>query len=221
MSQYIDHTPLQLPGHGFLIASRQNQAADGKHPWCLIGCLREATSFATDALQFHGLRAVRERRRSGAPGELPGRRLQHEHSMAVLRDSRIQLEARASVSAGFFGTYVADHPGATTAADAKLATDALALPEAKPPAIYSTGEEIPHAATLFSSAPLLKALDLSPEELRDLFGSQWRHSEVDEHGTPAGAFFSWHGQSCRVAREGAPGAAAPRPFVAHGPEHNS
>jgi cellobiose phosphorylase len=195
VSQYIDHTPLQLPGHGFLIASRQNQAADGKHPWCLIGCLREATSFATDALQFHGLASRAGEAPIGVTGELPGRRLQHEHSMAVLRDSRIQLEARARVCAGFFGTYVADHPGATTAADAQLATDTLALPEAKPPAIYSTGEETPHAATLFSSAPLLKALDLSPEELRDLFGSQWRHSEVDEHGTRVSFF---HGTDSHV-----------------------
>jgi cellobiose phosphorylase len=195
VSQYIDHTPLQLPGHGFLLASRQNQAADGKHPWCLIGSLREATSFATDALQFHGLASRAGEAPIGVTGELPGRRLQHEHSMAVLRDSRIQLEARASVCAGFFGSYVADHPGATSAADAQLATNTLALPEAKPPAIYSTGEETPHAATLFSSAPLLKALDLSPEELRDLFGSQWRHNEVDEHGTRVSFF---HGADSHV-----------------------
>ena len=195
VSQYIDHTPLQLPGHGFLLASRQNQAADGKHPWCLIGSLREATSFATDALQFHGLASRAGEAPIGVTGELPGRRLQHEHSMAVLRDSPIQLEARASVCAGFFGTYVADHPGATSAADAQLATATLALPEAKAPAIYSTGEETPHAATLFSSAPPLKALDLSPEELRDLFGSQWRHSEVDEHGTRVSFF---HGTDSHV-----------------------
>jgi len=195
VSQYIDHTPLQLPGHGFLIASRQNQAVDGKHPWCLIGSLREATSFATDALQFHGLASRAGEAPVGVTGELPGRRLQHEHSMAVLRDSRIQLEARASAAAGFFGTYVADHPGATSAADAQVATATLALPEAKPPAIYSTGEEAPHAATLFSSAPLLKALELSPEELRDVFGSQWRHVEVDEHGTRVSFF---HGKDSHV-----------------------
>jgi cellobiose phosphorylase len=195
VSQYIDHTPLQLPGHGFLIASRQNQAADGKHPWCLIGSLREAASFATDALQFHGLASRAGDAPIGIAGDLPGRRLQHEHSMAVIRDSRIQLEARASVAAGFFGAYVADHPGATSPGDVQLATRTLGLPEAEPPAIYSTGEETPHAATLFSSAPLLKALELSPEELRDLFGSQWRHVEVDENGTRVSFF---HGKESHV-----------------------
>jgi 1,2-beta-oligoglucan phosphorylase len=195
VSQYIDHTPLQLPGHGFLIASRQNQAADGKHPWCLIGSLREAASFATDALQFHGLASRSGEAPVGITGELPGRRLQHEHSMAVIRDSRIQLGARASVAAGFFGAYVADHPGATSAADVQLAIRTLGLPEAKPPAISSTGVETPHAATLFSSAPLLQTLELSPEELRDLFGSQWRHVEVDEHGTRVSFF---HGKENHV-----------------------
>lgn len=195
VSQYIDHTPLQCPEHGVLIASRQNQALDGKYPWSLIGCLREATSFATDALQFHGLASRAGETPIGIAGELPGRRLQHEHSMVVLRDAPIKLEARATATSGFFGVYVANHPGATSAADVAVATQALALPEAKAPTLYSTGDEMPHAATLFSSAPLLKSEDLSPEELRDLFGSQWRHIEVDELGTRVSFF---HGRDSHV-----------------------
>ena len=195
VSQYIDHTPLQLPGHGTAIASRQNQATDGKHPWSLIGSLGEATSYATDALQFHGLATRAGETPAGISGDLPGRRLQHEHSMVVLRDAPITLAARASIETGFFGAYVADHPAATAASDVQVATQALALPEAKPPKLYSTADESPHAATLFSSAPLFAALDLTPEELRDLFGSQWRHVEVDEHGTRVSFF---HGRDCHV-----------------------
>ncbi|MFX5476645.1 hypothetical protein ABTD55_22255, partial [Acinetobacter baumannii] len=51
VSQYIDHSPLHLPDRGCMIASRQNQAMDGRHPWCLIGSVRRGESFATDALQ--------------------------------------------------------------------------------------------------------------------------------------------------------------------------
>jgi cellobiose phosphorylase len=195
VSQYIDHTPLQVPDHGVAIASRQNQAADGKHPWSLIGSLRQANSYATDALQFHGLASRAGETPIGISADLPGRRLQHEHSMVVLRDAPIELDPRASATAGFFGVYVADHPGATSAADSQLASQALALPEATPPTLYATGDETPHATTLFSSAPLLKAEDLSPEELRDLFGSQWRHVEVDEHGTRVSFF---HGRDSHV-----------------------
>jgi 1,2-beta-oligoglucan phosphorylase len=182
VSQYVDHTPLRLPGRGFLVASRQNQAADGKYPWSLIGSLREGTSFATDALQFHGLDSRAGRPPAGITGDLPSRRLQHEHSLVVIRDSRIQLEPRSSAAAGFFGAFVADHPEATSNADAQLATRILELPEARPPATFSTEGPPSRSGTLFSSAPLLQATDLSTPTLRELFGSQWRHEEVDEHG---------------------------------------
>ena len=199
VSQYIDHTPLQLPEHGVVIASRQNQAADGRHPWCLIGSLREATAFATDALQFHGLATRAGEAPIGITGDLPAKRLQHEHSMVVIRDSRIQLAARASAAAGFFGCYVADHADATSAADVQHATRILELPEATPPNIYSTEDESPHAATLFSSAPLLDPLDLSLEALKALFGSQWRHEEIDERGERLSFF---HGKDSHVVLRG-------------------
>src|SRR5262249_52999236 len=83
----------------------------------------------------------------------------------------------------------------TSDADTEVATRTLALPEAQTPALHPSGAKEPAAATLFSSAPLLKSLDLSPEELRDLFGSQWRHVEVDEHGTRVSFF---HGTDSHV-----------------------
>jgi cellobiose phosphorylase len=199
VSQYIDHTPLQLPGHGVVIASRQNQAADGRHPWCLIGSLREATAFATDALQFHGLATRAGETPVGIVGDLPARRLQHEHSLVVIRDSRVQLGVRASAAAGFFGCYLADHADATSTTDVQRATRTLALPEAKPPGIYGTEEASPHAATLFSSAALLESLDLSLESLRTLFGSQWRHEEIDERGERLSFF---HGTDSHVVLRG-------------------
>jgi len=195
VSQYIDHTPLQLPGRGILIASRQNQAADGKHPWCLIGSLREGTSFATDALQFHGLATRAGDPPVGLIGDLPGKRLQHEHSMVVIRDSLIQLGPRASAAAGFFGQFVADHADATSSQDVQRAIRTLELPEATAPTIYSTDEETPHAETLFSSAPLLASVDLNLPALHTLFGSEWRHIERDNHGVPLSFF---HGTDSHV-----------------------
>ncbi len=55
VSQYLDHSALTHPEHGVVIASRQNQPADGRNPWSLIGSLRSGASFATDALQLHAL----------------------------------------------------------------------------------------------------------------------------------------------------------------------
>jgi len=201
VSQYIDHTPLQLPGHGVVITSRQNQAVDGRHPWCLIGSLREATAFATDALQFHGLATRTGETPVGIAGDLPSRRLQHEHSMVVVRDSRIQLEARAGATAGFFGCYLADHADATSAADLQRATRTLELPEAAPPNIYSTADETPRAATLFSAAPLLDSLDLSLEALRVCLDRSGAMRKLDERGGRL-AFFHRERQSCGIARQG-------------------
>ena len=85
VSQYVDHSPLSHPERGLVLASRQNQTVEGRNPWCVIGSLGRGVSFATDALQVHGLSS-----RAGKPPEaltrgLPGKRLQHEHSLAAIR----------------------------------------------------------------------------------------------------------------------------------------
>jgi len=108
VSQYVDHTPLSHAERGTLIASRQNQAVDGRYPWSLIGSLRNGVSFATDAMQLHGFASRNGDAPVGITADLPGRRLQHEHSMAVLRDARLQLAANGSATAGFFGSVVLD-----------------------------------------------------------------------------------------------------------------
>jgi 1,2-beta-oligoglucan phosphorylase len=197
VSQYIDHTPLADPERGILLASRQNQAADGRNPWCLIGSLRRGASFATDALDFHGLASRAGAPPSGMLGELPGRRLQHEHSMAVLRDAPLRLAPGERLDAGFFGGFVADHPQATSAADLSRVAALLAQPEAVPPPaaaeppLRSAGE----ARTLFSSAAPLPADDLDVAALGRLFAAPWRHQERDEGGAPLSFF---HGAAQHV-----------------------
>ena len=190
VSQYIDHTPLSDPQRGFLIASRQNQGADGRNPWCLIGSLRRAVSYATDALDFHGLASRAGDPPAGILTELSGRRLQHEHSMAVLRDAPLRLAPGESQHAGFFGIFVADHPGATSEADLSRVSAVLALPAAAAPAPVApdlTPGGTNHR-TLFSAAALLQAADPDVDALRRLFPPPWRHEETDERGNRL-AFF--------------------------------
>ncbi len=186
VSQYLDHTPLLHPTRGTVVATRQNLAADGRHPWCLIGSLRRGSSFATDALQFHGLASRAGDKPRGLAGDLPGRRLQHEHALVTIRDIPLELEPQGTAVAGFFGSYVADHPGATSQSDLEPLAGVLELPEAAPVSVprarpNATGAP-PESATLFSTAPLLAARDLSADTLRTLFASQWRHEERDDDG---------------------------------------
>jgi 1,2-beta-oligoglucan phosphorylase len=192
VSQYLDHTALTDPTRGVVIASRQNAAVDGRYPWSLIGSLRRGDSYATDALQFYRLAA-----RAGDPPvallrDLPGSRLQHEHSMAIVRDATIRLPPRGQIDAGFFGCVLADHPQATSASDLQRVAVTLALPEAAPlPKTVSVDVSAPAAsksASLFSGAALLNGGELERATLQDFFGTQWRHRELTARGDLASFF---------------------------------
>ncbi len=194
VGQYIDHTPLPDAVHGIVLASRQNQAVDGRYPWCLIGSLRETVSYATDAAQFHGLATRAGAAPVGLTADLPGRRLQQEHSMVVLRDASLRLDPGGSATAGFFGSYLADHPEATATSDLERVSAVLALPEATPVAAWQIAAPVPpvvtvNPTTLFSSAPLLDTLDLDTPTLKKLFASPWRHEELDGRGKLLSFFY--------------------------------
>jgi cellobiose phosphorylase len=197
VSQYLDHTPLQHPKQGLMVATRQNQAADGRFPWSLIGSLREGKSYATDAKQFNGYASRTGDAPPGLTGDLPSRRLQHEHAMVVIRDAPFTLNSNSRAQAGFFGLYVPDHRDATSDSDVQRAAEVLSLPEAAPPGFTTpaAGTRTADNATLFSAAPLLKTSNLDAQELRRFFAPPWRHVETDEHG---GTLSFFHGADRHV-----------------------
>jgi cellobiose phosphorylase len=183
VSQYVDHTPLSHAERGLVLASRQNQAMGGRYPWCVIGSLGQGVSFATDALQVHGLATRAGRAPEGLAAGLPGVRRQHEHAMAAIQDAPLRLEPGARAERGFFGWFEADHAGATSAADVVFVDRALALPEAVAvPAGAVDDGQVP-AASLFASAPLLEALELTETEIVDVFGTNLREVEREEGRT--------------------------------------
>jgi cellobiose phosphorylase len=189
VSQYLDYTPLDHPERGAVLAVRQNLPVAGRHPWLALGSLGRAASFATDALQLHGLAS-----RAGAgpaalsAGMLPGRRLQHEHSMAVLQEAELSLAPGAAAERGFFAWLEPDHPAASSQHDLVCVERALALPEAAPPAAAAAGSGATPAATLFSHAPRLACRDLDEAELPALFGGGLR--EVEREAGRVLSFFS-------------------------------
>ena len=183
VSQYVDHTPLTHPERGVVLAARQNLSIGGRHPWLAVGSLARAASFATDALQLHGLATRAGGEPAGlAAGRLPGARLQHEHAMAVLEDAPVRLAPGARASLGFFAWLEPDHPAATSNADLAVVARALALPEAAPPASRPRAPAAPRAASLFSDAPLLVTRELGAGELDARFGAGRRAQERDAEG---------------------------------------
>src|SRR5262249_21855674 len=162
-----------------------------------IGSLRKGPASATDALQFYGFVGRSGGRLPAGDAELPSRRLQHEHSMVVVRDAPMRLAAHARATGGFFGLYREHHAAASSPDDVERVGEILALPEAKPEldANATTGWGRPssppeaersdgaHRVTsLFTAAPSLETLDLSDAALRALFPSPWRHVERDDGG---------------------------------------
>ena len=170
VSHYVDYTPLDHPRHGRALAVRQNLAMDGRHPWALIGSIGRAVGFATDALSFYGL-AVRAGDLPAALSDrdLPNRRRQHEHSLAVLQEEPFSLAPGARAQRGFFGWFEASHEAASGEADLAKIDAALALPEAGS-AVLGSDRSDPPAPTLFSANRLLACRDLSEDELAPLFG---------------------------------------------------
>jgi len=143
VSQYIDHEPLSHPGKGYVVASRQNQAMGGRYPWSLIGSLRHAQSYSTDALQFYGLETRRDLAAPALTEGLPGVLLQHEHALIGIQDQVTCLAPGEGASAGFYGWIEQDHPEATSPADLGVVDEAVGLFEALPPVPSVTMEALP------------------------------------------------------------------------------
>ena len=178
VAQYLDLTPIETDNAGTALGIRQNMPGE-RAPWMVLGCLREAASWATDALQLVGRSGVRGITPSGLlSNTLPSVRLQHEHTLAMLQDRPEQLAPGQSLTTGFFGIYRPDHPAATTAADSPIAELALLLPEATAPSDPAP-PNCPFVASLFSSAPALAVLPLDEQILGELAGPGTHQPEYD------------------------------------------
>lgn len=176
VGHYVDHTPLNHPTLGAVVASRQNQSTGGRFPWLLLGSLGHAVGFATDALQFHGLQTRSGKLPEALAKGLPNARLQHEHSMVSLQEKPFTIGAHQKVSRGFFGLFEPDHAEASSQSDLAKVEQLLAP---KPPA-PTQGEPIYSATSLFGSVPLLEALECDEQSLGTFFSGPRLHLEHDQ-----------------------------------------
>jgi cellobiose phosphorylase len=200
VSQYIDHRPLAHPSKGAAIASRQNQSMGGRFPWTVIGSLGKGVSFATDALQFHGLAGRTDGKPAALAAGLPGSRLQHEHSLVCIQDEIIDLQPGHKSTRGFFAWFEADHPAATSEADLGRIDAALALPEAACPPWPAEQAAEATPPGLFATAPWLETHDLTDEGARALFGGSVRDEEI-ENGEMMSFFTATGGHVVLKAKE--------------------
>lgn len=188
VSQYLDVSPLEGPT-GTALVVRQNQPQAGAHPVCVLAADRAVVAWATDALDV-------------PPGaaELPGRRLQHEHTLAALQVAPAVLGPGEVLRVTFAGLLVPDHPAPTSAADAGLVAEALELAAATAP--WTPGSvvpaqptaprvprepRVPRAGRTAPSGPYdrgreLHVRDLTGDELAERWPTAWRLVERADDG---------------------------------------
>ena len=192
VSQYLDLTPVEVPGHGTAIGVRQNMP--GPTPWLLVGCLGVADRWATDIVQLTG-----RGRPEGAPwpglrAELPAARVQGEHSAVALQTEPVVLRPGDTWITGFFGVFRTDHPAATSADDVRHARavldDPAALMRPEPVEGPSLREVVDHHS-LFGTAAPLPARPLTGDELDQLAGPE--RIEAEHDGSDLLSFFTADG----------------------------
>lgn len=132
VSQYLDYRSLLHAQRGVVLAARQNLPMNGGHPWALVGSLRQGVGFANDAWQLFGFNRPQKNLPLALGHEhLPNQILQHEHSLAAVQDSPIDINAGDRVRAGFFGFFSTDHSLASSDKDLDIVNQVLELVEAK------------------------------------------------------------------------------------------
>lgn len=162
VSQYLDLAPLET-SLGTALGVRQNMPGSG-HPWLGIASLTGTAGWLTDALQLHdpagGLDLARD---------LPGRRLQHEHTLAGLQSPAVVLAPGQSARGGFVAAFVAAHPDATGEQDARLIEEFVARGgwRTDPPQVGGP-EAVP---TIFSPAEALVVRDATGQDAAALAGA--------------------------------------------------
>ena len=151
LSQYLDHTILRHRVFRAVIATRQNQAQDGRNPWLAQGCLDGAVAWSTDGCQVFRTPGdecdalpVRD-----PSASLECRNLQYEFAWPALQTSAVTLAPGASTSFTFFAVYQPHHPDATEQADVDR------LGELEPAGRTASVIEIDPAVLLFDDTTTL------------------------------------------------------------------
>lgn len=179
VSQYLDLTPLRTEA-GTALAVRQNMP-DTANPWLALASLSGTASWATDAQQL----------RAGEGGldltrDLPGERLQHEHTLAALQAPAVTLAPGGSASGGFVGVFVAHHPAATGPADAAVVDAYLEAGgwPAQPRPTHGTRA----TASVFAPALPLAVREATWADVEARLPGERRHGEHGPDGAPWSAF---------------------------------
>jgi len=178
VAQYLERRILEDKTFGAVACCRQNMKEATGHPWLMLACKNRALAGTTDGMQFYG----RTCRQTGVPEGLLADTLGGDYAgespVFALQEKPFRLDAGAMHHSAFVGTYLPDHPQATSERDLDRLPGLMLEFKHDSPACPATGL-IPPVRNLFNITPFLRADDLSADDLDRFFGGERRHAEIE------------------------------------------
>ena len=188
-AQYLERRILEDKIFGAVACCRQNMKESTGHPWFMLACKNTAVAGSVDGMQFYG----KTYRETGIPEGLLADHLggdyAGESSVFALQEKPFSLAAGGVHKSVFVGTYLPDHPQATSEDDLNRLPGLMLEFNDETPAPHAN-DLIPPARNLFNTTPFLPVDDLNEDELNRFFDRERRHCE-DENGRLL-SFFSAH-----------------------------
>jgi len=175
-SQYIERLVLAHELHGKVVCCRQNLKEPCGNPWFMIGSTGGASSASVDGMQFYGSTHRDGRVPKGLLSENLGGNHAGESSLVAMQAKPQMLGPMQDCTSSFTASFLFDHPEATSSNDLKhleaLFSGVESIIEPHPDAVWYTP-----LVNLFTEHDLLQAEELDVDELKTLFGNEWRHVE--------------------------------------------
>ena len=180
VSQYLERRILEDKIFGAVACCRQNMKESTGHPWFMMACKNTAVAGSVDGMQFYG----KTYRETGIPEGLladnPGGDYAGESSVFALQEKPFSLAAGGVHHSVFVGTYLPDHPQATSEDDLNRLPSLMLECNDETPSPHAN-DLIPPARNLFNTTPFLPVDDLNDHELNRFFDKERRHCE-NENG---------------------------------------
>jgi cellobiose phosphorylase len=180
VAQYLERRILEDKVFGAVACCRQNMRESTGHPWFMMACKNTAMAGGVDGMQFYG----KTYRETGIPEGLLADNLGGDYAgeslVFALQEKPFSLAAGGVHHSVFVGTYLPDHPQATSEDDLNRLPSLMLECNDETPSPHAN-DLIPPARNLFNTTPFLPVDDLNDAELNRFFGKERRHCE-NENG---------------------------------------
>ena len=198
VSQYLERRVLADEQYGPVVFCRQNMKESVGNPWVMIASKNGSAAASTDGMQFYGRSYRKTRVPEGLLKDKAGGECAGESSVLVLQEKPFILAPSKIKSIGFIGTYMHNHPMATSEKDLIRIPELMSeFDSASPPVLNK--KTLRSARNLFNTSQFLPVHDLTDKEIEDFFATERRHTEKDDNKLLS--FFSGTGNHVVTARK--------------------